>query len=69
MELVTQSALIPIHIIYDPIFRIPGVLGSTIGIVGAIILGQAAVMANLVSPIMVVIVAITGLASYSGERQ
>lgn len=44
--------------------RVPGVLGSTIGIVGAIILGQAAVAANLVSPIMVVIIAITGLASF-----
>ncbi|MDF2500560.1 MAG: GerA spore germination protein [Anaerosporomusa subterranea] len=45
--------------------RVPGVLGSTIGIVGAIILGQAAVSANLVSPIMVVIIAITGLASFA----
>lgn len=45
--------------------RIPGVLGSTIGIVGAIILGQAAVAANLVSPIMVVVIALTGLASFS----
>lgn len=45
--------------------RIPGLLGSTIGIVGALILGQAAVSANLVSPIMVVIVAITGLASFT----
>jgi spore germination protein KA len=45
-------------------WRVPGVLGSTIGIVGAIILGQAAVSANLVSPIMVVIIAITGLASF-----
>lgn len=45
--------------------RVPGVLGGTIGIVGAIILGQAAVMANLVSPIMVVIIAVTGLASYT----
>ena len=45
--------------------RVPGVLGSTIGIVGAIILGQAAVSANLVSPIMVVIIAVTGLASFS----
>jgi spore germination protein KA len=42
--------------------RIPGVLGSTIGIVGAIILGQAAVAAHIVSPIIVIIVAITGLA-------
>lgn len=45
-------------------WRVPGALGSTIGIVGAIILGQAAVSANLVSPIMVVIIAITGLASF-----
>lgn len=45
--------------------RVPGLLGSTIGIVGAIILGQAAVSANLVSPIMVVIIAITGLASFT----
>ncbi|MPN15650.1 hypothetical protein SDC9_162984 [bioreactor metagenome] len=45
--------------------RIPGLLGSTIGIVGALILGQAAVEANLVSPIMVVIIAITGLASFT----
>ncbi|VBB07662.1 bacillus/clostridium ger spore germination protein [Lucifera butyrica] len=43
--------------------RIPGMLGSTIGIVGAIILGQAAVSAHIVSPIIVIIVAITGLAS------
>jgi len=45
--------------------RIPGILGSTIGIVGAIILGQAAVSARIVSPIVVVIVAVTGLASYT----
>lgn len=45
--------------------RIPGVLGSTIGIVGAIVLGQAAVSANLVSPIMVVLVALTGVASFT----
>lgn len=45
--------------------RIPTVIGPTIGIVGAIILGQAAVQANIVSPILVVIVAITGLASFT----
>ncbi|HWR45457.1 spore germination protein [Sporomusa sp.] len=45
--------------------RIPNILGSTIGIVGAIILGQAAVAAHIVSPIMVVIIAITGLASFT----
>lgn len=45
--------------------RIPGMLGSTIGIVGAIILGQAAVSASIVSPITVVIIAVTGLASFA----
>ncbi|MBP2651864.1 MAG: gerAA 1 [Firmicutes bacterium] len=44
--------------------RVPGMLGSTIGIVGAIILGQAAVAANIVSPITVVIISVTGLASF-----
>lgn len=45
--------------------RVPTPIGPTIGIVGALILGQAAVEANIVSPIMVIIVAITGLASFA----
>ncbi len=45
--------------------RIPGIMGSTIGIVGALILGQAAVQANIVSPILVILVAVTGLASFA----
>jgi spore germination protein KA len=45
--------------------RIPSIIGSTIGIVGALILGQAAVQANLVSPVVVIMVAVTGLASFS----
>ena len=44
--------------------RVPGILGPTIGIVGAIIIGQAAVVAKIVSPIMILIIAVTGLASY-----
>ncbi len=45
--------------------RIPGMLGETLGIVGAIILGQAVVAANLVSPVTVVIVAITAIAAFA----
>ncbi len=45
--------------------RIPGVIGPTLGIVGAIILGQAAVAANLVNPIVIIIVAITGISSFA----
>lgn len=45
--------------------RTPSVLGTTIGIVGALILGQAAVSANVVSPILIIIVAITGICSFA----
>ncbi len=45
--------------------RIPSITGQTLGIVGALILGQAAVSAGLVSPIMIIIVAITGLGSFT----
>lgn len=45
--------------------RIPSIIGPTLGIVGAIILGQAAVAANIVSPLMVIIVALTGLGSFA----
>ncbi|MDR7865911.1 MAG: spore germination protein [Sporomusaceae bacterium] len=45
--------------------RVPGVLGEATGIVGGIILGQAVVTANLISPVTVVIVAITALASFT----
>lgn len=43
--------------------RIPSLIGPTIGIVGGLILGQAAVAAKLFSPIVVIITAISGLAS------
>ena len=43
--------------------RMPGSLGNAIGIVGGLIVGQAAVEANLVSPIVVMIVALTALGS------
>ncbi len=45
--------------------RIPAVVGPTIGIVGAVVLGQAAVQARIVSPVPVVVVAISGLGSFS----
>jgi spore germination protein KA len=45
--------------------RVPSPIGPTIGIVGALILGQAAVQANIVSPIVVIIVALSGLSSFA----
>jgi spore germination protein len=45
--------------------RLPGQLGGTIGIVGGLIVGQAAVEAGLVSTIVVIIVSLTAIASFS----
>jgi spore germination protein KA len=45
--------------------RIPGIIGNTLGIIGALILGQAAVQANIVSPVLIIIVAITGLGNFA----
>lgn len=45
--------------------RIPTPIGPTIGIIGALVLGDAAVSANLVSPVLIVLVALTGICSFA----
>lgn len=44
--------------------RLPAPVGQTVGIVGGIVIGQAAVQAGIVSNLMVVIVASTAVASF-----
>ena len=48
--------------------RLPKQIGSAVSIVGALVIGQAAVSAGLVSAPMVMVVAITGIASFSIPR-
>lgn len=45
--------------------RVPGALGSGLNIVGGLILGQAAITANLFSPLVIIVVALSGLGSYA----
>lgn len=45
--------------------RLPRPVGQTIGIVGGLVIGEAAVQAGFVSPIMVIVVAITAVASFA----
>ena len=56
---------ISFELIREAGLRIPNPIGPTIGIIGALILGDAAVSANLVSPISIIIVAITGICSFA----
>jgi spore germination protein KA len=43
--------------------RLPNAMGSAISIVGALILGEAAIQAGIASPITVIIVAITSVSA------
>lgn len=52
------------ELIREGVLRIPGIIGPTVGIVGAIILGQAIIQAKIVSPIVVIVVALTGISSF-----
>ena len=56
---------ISFELIREAGLRVPSPIGPTIGIVGALILGDAAVKANIVSPILIIIVALTALCSFS----
>lgn len=56
---------ISFELIREAGLRVPSAIGPTIGIVGALVLGQAAVSAGIVSPILIIVVAITGIASFA----
>ena len=56
---------ISLEIIREASIRVPEASGSTLSIVGALILGQAAVSAGIVSPILIIIVSITAIGSFA----
>ncbi|MDF2800341.1 MAG: GerA spore germination protein [Anaerocolumna sp.] len=45
--------------------RLPGPMGGTLGIVGGLIIGDAAVNANIVSPIVVIVIALTAISAFT----
>jgi len=57
--------LLAFDLIVEASTRMPSRIGQALGIVGGIILGQAAVQAGLVSPALVIVVALTGLAVFT----
>lgn len=48
--------------------RLPKTIGSAVSIVGALVIGEAAVQAGIISAPMVIVVAATGIASFSVPR-
>ncbi len=53
------------ELIKEASVRVPNPIGSSLGIIGGLILGQAAVDARIVSPILIIIVAISGLGTFT----
>jgi len=56
---------ISLEIIREAAVRVPEASGSTLSIVGALILGQAAVTAGIVSPILIIVVSLTAIGSFA----
>lgn len=61
--------LLAFEILIEASTRLPKTIGQTISIVGGLIIGQAAVNADLVSPSVVVVIAITGIAGFLMPNQ
>ncbi|MGP4081654.1 spore germination protein [Pseudalkalibacillus sp. R45] len=59
---------ITFEILREAGIRMPRAIGQAISIVGAVILGEAAVQAGLVSPVMVIVVALTAISSFATPR-
>lgn len=55
--------ILAFEIIKESEYRVPNSSGSALSIVGALILGDAAVSAGIVSPIMIIVIAITAISS------
>lgn len=53
------------EIIREASIRIPSAAGNAMGVIGGLIIGQAAIDANIVSPIVIIIVALTGIGSFT----
>lgn len=53
------------ELIQEASIRVPASFSTTVGIIGALILGDAAVSANIVSPILIIIVAFTGISAFA----
>lgn len=56
--------LLVFQLIREAGMRVPGSIGQAIGIIGGLILGQAAVAANLASSVILIVVAVSGLGNF-----
>ncbi len=61
--------LLSFEILIEAGLRLPKNIGSAMSIVGGLVVGQAAVSANIISPVVVIIVALAGIAGFTLPNQ
>ncbi len=61
--------LIAFEILLEAGLRLPKAIGQAVSIIGALVVGQAAVQAKLISPVVVIIVAATGICGFVMPNQ
>ncbi|PGS51599.1 spore germination protein [Bacillus sp. AFS041924] len=62
LEAITM--LVILEVLKEATVRLPNPIGQTIGVVGGIVIGTVVVQSNLISNMMVIIIALTGIASF-----
>ena len=55
---------ITIELLREAAIRLPSYVGTTIGVVGGLVIGEAAVSAGIVGELLLIVVAVTAIASY-----
>ncbi|WP_050753660.1 spore germination protein [Pseudobacteroides cellulosolvens] len=61
--------LIAFEVLLEAGLRLPRAIGQAVSIIGALVVGQAAVQAKLISPVVVIVVAATGISSFIMPNQ
>ena len=65
----TLGMLLAFELLQEAGLRLPESVGETVSIIGALIVGQSAVEARVISPIVVIVVAIAGITGYTTPNQ
>ena len=61
--------LLSFEVIQEAGLRLPGPIGSAVSILGGLVVGNAAVQAHIVSPAVLIVVAVAGIAGYTQPSQ
>ena len=61
--------LIAFELLQEAGLRLPSSIGETVSIIGALIVGQSAVEAKVISPVVVIVVAVAGITGYTMPNQ